>query len=98
MVGGTGLYLRAALAELDLRPPPDPRARERYARRIVDEGVRALHADLLARDPAAAAAIARTDKQRVVRALELLDAVPSRPAARSCGRRRPATRRCSSRS
>jgi tRNA dimethylallyltransferase len=74
VVGGTGLYLRAALAELDLRPPPDPRARERYAKRLADEGVRSLHADLLARDPAAAAAIARTDAQRVLRALELLDA------------------------
>jgi tRNA dimethylallyltransferase len=74
VVGGTGLYLRAALADLDLRPPPDPRARERYARRLADEGVRALHADLLARNPQAAAAIARTDAQRVLRALELLDA------------------------
>jgi tRNA dimethylallyltransferase len=74
VVGGTGLYLRAALAELDLRPPPDPRVRERYARRLADEGVRSLHADLLARDPAAAAEIARTDAQRVLRALELLDA------------------------
>jgi tRNA dimethylallyltransferase len=74
VVGGTGLYLRAALAELDLRPPPDPAVRERYARRLADEGVRELHADLLARDPAAAAAITRTDAQRVLRALELLDA------------------------
>jgi tRNA dimethylallyltransferase len=74
VVGGTGLYLRAALAELDLRPPPDPAIRERYARRLADEGVRSLHADLLARDPETAAAIARTDKQRVLRALELLDA------------------------
>jgi tRNA dimethylallyltransferase len=74
VVGGTGLYLRAALADLDLRPPPDPAARERYARRLADEGVRALHADLLARNPEAAAAIARTDAQRVLRALELLDA------------------------
>ncbi|HKH19048.1 MAG TPA: tRNA (adenosine(37)-N6)-dimethylallyltransferase MiaA [Solirubrobacteraceae bacterium] len=79
VVGGTGLYLRAALAELDLRPPPDPRERERYARRLADEGVRALHADLLARDPATAAAIARTDAQRVVRALELLDAGAEAP-------------------
>ena len=31
VVGGTGLYLRAALAELDLRPPADPAIRERYA-------------------------------------------------------------------
>ncbi len=79
VVGGTGLYLRAALAELDLRPPPDPEARERYARRLADEGVRALHADLLARNPEAAAAIARTDKQRVLRALELLDAGEEAP-------------------
>ena len=74
VVGGTGLYLRAALADLDLRPPPDPAVRERYARRIADEGVRALHADLLARDPEVAARIAATDAQRVARALELLDA------------------------
>ena len=74
VVGGTGLYLRAALAELDLRPPPDPRVRERYARRLADEGVRALHGELLERDPAAAAAIARSDAHRVLRALELLDA------------------------
>ncbi len=32
VVGGTGLYLRAALAELDLRPPPDPATRERWQR------------------------------------------------------------------
>ena len=74
VVGGTGLYLRAALADLDLRPPPDPAVRERLARRVADEGVRALHADLLARDPATAARIAATDTQRVTRALELLDA------------------------
>jgi tRNA dimethylallyltransferase len=79
VVGGTGLYLRAALAELDLRPPPDPEARERYARRLADEGVRSLHADLLARNPEAAAAIARTDAQRVLRALELLDAGEEAP-------------------
>jgi tRNA dimethylallyltransferase len=79
VVGGTGLYLRAALADLDLRPPPDPRVRERYARRLADEGVRKLHGDLLARDPAAAAAIAVSDSQRVLRALELLDAGEEAP-------------------
>ena len=74
VVGGTGLYLRAALADLDLRPPPDPAARERYARRLAREGAAPLHAELAARDPAAAAAVAPGDTQRVVRALELLDA------------------------
>jgi len=74
VVGGTGLYLRAALAELDLRPPADPASRERYRARLAAEGAAALHAELAARDPAAAAAVAPTDAQRVVRALELLDA------------------------
>ena len=74
VVGGTGLYLRAALADLDLRPPGDPRARERWNRAVAREGSRALHAALAARDPAAAARVAPTDSQRIVRALELLDA------------------------
>jgi tRNA dimethylallyltransferase len=74
VVGGTGLYLRAALAELDLRPPGDPAARAAYAARLAHGGARALHAELAERDSAAAAAIAPTDSQRVVRALELLDA------------------------
>jgi tRNA dimethylallyltransferase len=74
VVGGTGLYLRAALAELDLRPPPDPAARARYATRVASEGAPALHAELAARAPDAAATVSPNDGQRVVRALELLDA------------------------
>jgi tRNA dimethylallyltransferase len=74
VVGGTGLYLRAALAQLDLRPPPDPAIRARYAQRLDTEGAPALHAELRARAPGAAAAVEPTDAQRVVRALELLDA------------------------
>jgi tRNA dimethylallyltransferase len=61
VVGGTGLYLRAALAELDLRPPADPRSRARYAARLAGEGARKLHAELAERDPAAVAALAPTD-------------------------------------
>jgi tRNA dimethylallyltransferase len=80
VVGGTGLYLRAALAELDLRPPPDPAVRERLAARAAHEGAAALHADLAARDAAAAAAIAPTDTQRVLRALELLEAGAAPPS------------------
>jgi tRNA dimethylallyltransferase len=74
VVGGTGLYLRAALAELDLRPPVAPELRIALTRRLEAEGAPALHADLAARAPAAAAAIRPTDAQRIVRALELLDA------------------------
>jgi tRNA dimethylallyltransferase len=74
VVGGTGLYMRAALARLDLRPPADPEVRARYAARLAHAGAPALHAELAARDAAAAGVIAPTDSQRVVRALELLDA------------------------
>jgi tRNA dimethylallyltransferase len=82
VVGGTGLYLRAAVAELDLRPPADPQARDHWNRRLESHGARVLHAALAERDPVAAAGIAPTDSQRVVRALELLDAGFAPPAAR----------------
>jgi tRNA dimethylallyltransferase len=80
VVGGTGLYLRAALAELDLRPPPPPGARERWLAALDAEGAAGLHGRLVARDPAAAARIAPTDAQRLVRAHELLDAGLAPPA------------------
>jgi tRNA dimethylallyltransferase len=74
VVGGTGLYLRAALAELDLRPPVDPALRAHWNARLGAEGAAALHAELARRDPAAAAGVRPSDGQRVARALELLDA------------------------
>jgi tRNA dimethylallyltransferase len=80
VVGGTGLYLRAAVSELDLRPPADPRVRERLNRELERHGAPALHAALAARDPDAAARVARTDSQRIVRALELLEAGQAPPA------------------
>src|SRR5439155_8455950 len=69
VVGGTGLYLRAALAELDLRPPVPPEIRAELTTRLHTAGAPALHAELAARAPAAAAAIRPTDAQRIVRAL-----------------------------
>ncbi len=80
VVGGTGLYLRAALAELDLRPPVPDEIRERRRAQLVQAGAPALHAELAARAPAAAAAIEPSDAQRVTRALELLDAGHQPPA------------------
>jgi tRNA dimethylallyltransferase len=80
VVGGTGLYLRAALAELDLRPPVPAAVRERRRTELRERGAPALHAELAARDAAAAAAVLPTDAQRVVRALELLDAGHAPPA------------------
>jgi tRNA dimethylallyltransferase len=74
VVGGTGLYLRAALTELSLRPPPAEGVRERWLTELDQRGPAALHAVLARRAPWAAAEIDPGDRQRVVRALELLDA------------------------
>ena len=73
VVGGTGLYLRAALAELDLRPPPPEGVRERWQAELERRGPGPLHALLAERAPWAAAEIDPNDRQRIVRALELLD-------------------------
>jgi tRNA dimethylallyltransferase len=73
VVGGTGLYLRAALGELSLRPPPPEGVRERWVRALEARGPAALHASLVLRAPWAAETIGASDSQRIVRALELLD-------------------------
>ena len=73
VVGGTGLYLRAALVELELPPPPAEGARERWSAHYDERGSAAAHAELAARDPAAAAAVHPHDRRRVVRALELAE-------------------------
>jgi tRNA dimethylallyltransferase len=82
VVGGTGLYLRAALAELALPPPPEPGARERWAGRYDELGAEAAHARLAELDPTAAAAVHPNDRRRVVRALELAEAGESLAPAR----------------
>jgi tRNA dimethylallyltransferase len=74
VVGGTGLYLRAALTELSLRPPPPEGLREHWTAELERSGPLALHAILSARAPWAGQQIEPTDRQRLVRALELLDA------------------------
>jgi tRNA dimethylallyltransferase len=74
VVGGTGLYLRAALAELALPPAPVEGARERWTAAYDELGAEAAHARLAERDPAAAAAVHANDRRRVVRALELAEA------------------------
>jgi tRNA dimethylallyltransferase len=68
VLGGTGLYLRAALADLDLRPPPAPGVREALRERAAREGPEALHAELPA---GVRARVAPTDLHRVLRAHEL---------------------------
>jgi tRNA dimethylallyltransferase len=73
VVGGTGLYLQAALTDLELRPPPDPDVRERIRRELDTRGPEALHAELARSAPRIAAAIDPRDRTRVSRALELLE-------------------------
>jgi tRNA dimethylallyltransferase len=70
VVGGTGLYLRAALTNLNLGPAADPALRAQLLAEYDLQGAEALHARLASHDPAAAVKIAPTDRQRVVRALE----------------------------
>jgi tRNA dimethylallyltransferase len=74
VAGGTGLYLRAALAELELPPPPSPGRRERFQRLYERVGGERAHALLATRDARAAAALHPNDRRRVVRALELAEA------------------------
>lgn len=74
VVGGTGLYLRAALANLSLKPPPLDGVRERWTEAVRRDGPEALHALLVARAPWAAAEIAPGDSHRIIRALELEEA------------------------
>jgi tRNA dimethylallyltransferase len=81
VVGGTGLYLRAALCELDLRPPPPEGVRERWSAELQRDGAPALHARLAQRAPWAAKEIDPNDRQRIVRSLELLDVGELEPAS-----------------
>jgi tRNA dimethylallyltransferase len=81
VVGGTGLYLRAALTELSLRPPPAEGVRDRWISELERRGPAALHGLLRDRAPWAAGEIEPTDRQRIVRALELLDAGELEPPA-----------------
>lgn len=71
VVGGTGLYLRAALADLELRPEPPPALRAELAVRLEAEGAAALHAELVTRAPWAADIVAVGDSHRILRSLAL---------------------------
>ena len=73
VAGGTGLYLRAALAELEIPPAVDASNRAR-AESLYDEDRHAAHARLSELDRDAAAAVHVNDRRRVVRSLELAEA------------------------
>jgi len=69
VVGGTGLYLRAALAGLELRPPVAAGVRDAVERELAERGPEALHAEL---EPALAAAVHPNDRKRIARMTELV--------------------------
>ncbi|SNQ49058.1 tRNA dimethylallyltransferase [Frankia canadensis] len=72
LVGGSGLYLRAALDDLTF-PGTDPAVRARWEEELARRGAPALHEELARRAPRAAAAILPTNGRRLVRALEVVD-------------------------
>jgi tRNA dimethylallyltransferase len=74
VVGGTGLYLRAAVSGMELPPAPGPGEREHWQRLYDTVGAERAHELLAERDPAAAASVHPNDRRRVVRALELTGA------------------------
>ena len=72
LVGGSGLYVRAALDRLDI-PPTDRTVRARLDAELADVGVDVLRARLVRLDPAAADAIEPRNGRRIVRALEVVE-------------------------
>jgi tRNA dimethylallyltransferase len=77
LVGGSGLYIRAALGDLDF-PGTDDDVRRRLEGELAAAGPAPLHARLAERDPAAAAAILPSNGRRIVRALEVIE-ISGRP-------------------
>jgi len=73
VVGGTGLYLRAALTDLELRPPPPPKLRARIAGEMEQLGPALMHRRLADLDPQAAETVDPADSSRIVRRLELIE-------------------------
>jgi tRNA dimethylallyltransferase len=73
LAGGTGLYLRAALVDLELPPAPSRDLRAHWQRLYDRLGPERAHAVLTGRDPEAAAHLHANDRRRVVRALELTE-------------------------
>ena len=72
LVGGSGLYVRAALDQLEI-PPTDPTVRARLEAELAESGINALRARLFDLDPAAADAIEPNNGRRIVRALEVVE-------------------------
>jgi len=85
LVGGTGLYVRAVVDDLRF-PGEDLDLRARLTvRGSTPEGLAALHAEVVARDPQAAARLEPGNVRRIVRALEVMDLTGERFSASGAG-------------
>lgn len=73
-VGGTGLYFRALTQGLSPMPEISVATRERWRYRLAEDGAQKLHRVLRREDPEAAMTLQPSDGQRIVRALEVLEA------------------------
>jgi tRNA dimethylallyltransferase len=73
-VGGTGLYFRALIRGLSSMPPVPEAVRAKIRREAEGTPAAALHARLATHDPATAARLRPTDRQRIIRALEIFEA------------------------
>lgn len=86
LVGGSGLYVRAALDDLQI-PPTDPRVRAAREEQLAQLGAARLHAVLAELDPVAAGSILPGNGRRIVRALEVID-LTGRPFSATMPERR----------
>lgn len=88
LVGGTGMYFKAALYGLSDIPAVPDNVREAMRAWAQDKTPQQLHAELAARDPDTAATLRETDPQRLLRALEVFE-VTGKPLVSFQGPRSP---------
>ncbi|MCA2374840.1 tRNA (adenosine(37)-N6)-dimethylallyltransferase MiaA [Agrobacterium genomosp. 3 str. CIP 111-78] len=74
IVGGTGLYFKALTGGLSDMPAIPDEIRDRLRGRLIEEGPAVLHTELSRRDPVMAEGLQPGDGQRIVRALEVIEA------------------------
>ena len=71
LVGGTGLYIRAVIRDIDFPPKVDENIREVIKEKIRREGLSNVYSELVEVDPATASKISPNDEIRITRALEV---------------------------
>jgi tRNA dimethylallyltransferase len=74
LAGGTGLYFKALTAGLAAVPAVPRQVRDRIRQAAAHRATSSLHADLSARDPTTASRLRPSDRQRIIRALEVFEA------------------------